>query len=149
MAVKRPAGGMILERSNTTTLDFLGPWTAIAQVAATANITLPGGAPSKVNITTHDDVVAFGGFVQNGSGLIDVTDMTFEILLDPDDTQHQGLLADMAARTVRDYRIRFPVGVTRKWGIRGQISLASNADGTNYLRTNVTVMANVVNFNVA
>jgi hypothetical protein len=149
MAVKRPAGGMIIERSNTTTLDFLGPWTAIGQIAATANITLPGGAPSKVNITTHDDIVATGGYVQNGAGLIDVTDMSFEILLDPDDTQLQAMQADMSARTTRDYRIRFPAPIIRKWGIRGQISIASNADGTNYLRATVTVLANVINFAVA
>jgi hypothetical protein len=147
MATKRPAGGMIIERSNTTTLDWLGPWTAIGLIAATANITLPGGAPSKVNITTHDDIVSTGGYVQNGAGLIDVTDLGFEILLDPDDTQLQAMQADMSARTTRDYRIRFPV-VTRKWGVRGQISIASNADGTNYLRSQVTVLANAINFNV-
>ena len=147
MATKRPAGGMVIERSNTTTLDFLGPWTAIGLIAATANITLPGGAPSKVNITTHDDIVSTGGYVQNGAGLIDVTDLAFEILLDPDDTQLQAMQADMSARTTRDYRIKFP-GVTRKWGIRGQISIASNADGTNYLRSQVTVLANAISFSV-
>lgn len=149
MATKRVAGGMVIERSNTTTLNFLGPWTAIGLIAATANITLPGGNPSKVNITTHDDIVSTGGFVQNGAGLIDVSDLGFEILLDPDDTQLQSMQADMLARTVRDYRINFPSPVVRKWGIRGQISFASNADGTNYLRSQVTVLANVISFNVA
>jgi hypothetical protein len=139
---------MIIERNDATTVGWTGSWTAIGLIAATANITLPGGAPSKVNITTHDDIVATGGYVQNGAGLIDVTDLTFEILLDPDDTQLQGMQTDMSNRVTREYRIRFP-GVTRKWGIRGQISIASNADGTNYLRAQCTVLANAINFNVA
>jgi len=139
---------MIIERSNTTTLDWLGPWTAIGLIAATSGITLPGGQPSKVNITTHDDIITLGGYVQNGAGLIDVTDLGFEILLDPDDAQLQAMQADMSARTARDYRIRFPA-VTRKWGVRGQLAMASNADGTNYLRSTVTVLANAINFNVA
>ena len=147
MATKRPAGGMIIERSTTTNPDFAGPWTAIGQIAATANITLPGGAPSKVNITTHDDIVSTGGYVQNGAGLIDVTDLAFEILLDPDDAQLIAMQADMSGRVTRAYRIRFP-GVTKKWGIRGQISIASNADGTNYLRAQCTVLANVISFDV-
>jgi hypothetical protein len=138
---------MVIARSNTTTLDFLGPWTAIALVTATASITLPGASPSKVNITTHDDVITFGGFIQNGAGLADVTDLSFEILMDPDDAQHQAMLADMAARTTRDYRITFP-SITRKWGVRGQIGMASSGDGTNYLRTTCTVLANVIRFNV-
>jgi hypothetical protein len=139
---------MIIERSNTTTLDFLGPWTAIAVVSATQSIALPGASPSKVNITTHDDIITFGGFIQNGAGLADVTDLTFEILLDPDDAQQQAMLVDVGARTARDYRIRFP-GVTRKWGITGQLSMASSADGGNYLRTQCTVLANRISFNVA
>jgi len=148
MATKRPAGGMIIERSNTTTLDWLGPWTAIGLVMATSAITLPGGQPTKVNITTHDDIITYGGFVQNGAGLIDVSDLGFEILLDPDDSQLQSMQTDMINRTVRDYRIKFP-NVTRKWGVRGQMAMGSSADGTNYLRSNVTVLANAINFNVA
>ena len=148
MGTKRVAGGIGIDRSNTTTLDFLGPWTAIALVSATAAVTLPGASPTKVNITTHDDIVTYGGLVQNGAGLMDVTDLSFEIFLDPDDSQQQSMLVDMAARTARDYRIRF-YGVTRKWGITGQISIAGTADGANYLRAQCTVMANRTSFNVA
>jgi hypothetical protein len=147
---KRAAGGMIIERSTvlsnfTSGWTPTGPWTPIAQVAATANITLPGAAPSKVNITTHDDIITFGGFVQNGAGLADVTDLSFEILTDPDDAQFKAMLVDMSTRAARDYRITFP-GVTQKWYIAGQISVASNADGTNYLRSTCTVLANKVLF---
>lgn len=147
MATKRPSGGTIVARSNVTTADWLGPWTQIAQV--TGDITLPGGNPSKIDITTHDDVITYGGFRQNGAGLSDVTDPSFDILLDPDDAQHQALITDFQNRTARDYRFTYPGGVTRKWGVRGQVSLASRAELNGYLRATVTILANVVNFNVA
>ena len=144
---KRPSGGTKVEVSQTTTANWLGPWTQIQGV--TGDITTPGGTPSKVNITTHDDVITYGGFTQNGSGLADVNDLNFDMLFDPDDAGHQALLADFAARTVRDYRITFP-GVTRKYGVRGQIGLGGGkAELNGYLHYTATVMANTVNFNVA
>lgn len=144
---KRPSGGTIVERSTVTTANWLGPWAAIPGV--TGDITLPGGQPSKIDITTHDDVVTYGGFRQNGAGLADTTDTAFELLLDPDDTTHQALMADFAARTARDYRITFPGGVVKKYGTRGQIGISPRAELNGYLRAQVTILANVVNFNVS
>lgn len=142
---KRPAGGIIIEYSSVLTANWLGPWVEVEGVAGT--ITLPGGSPSKVDITTHRDIITYGGFKQNGAGLIDVTDLAFMILADPDSAGYQFVLADMAARNARDYRITYP-GVTRKHGVRGQISVAPSGDPADYLRSQCTVLANAVNFNV-
>lgn len=142
---KRPSGGTVVSRSNTTTADYLGPWTAVAGV--TGDITLPGGTPSKIDITTHDDVITYGGFRQNGAGLADTTDLAFDLLLDPDDAQHQALLVDLSARTARDYKLDFP-GVTRNWGTRGQIGIGATAELNGYLKARCTVLANTLSFNV-
>lgn len=144
---KRPAGGIKIERATVTTSGWVGPWEQIP--GAMATITLPGGTPTKVDITTHDDVLAYGGFKQNGAGLADVTDVAFTILIDPDDTVHQALLADLAARTARDYRITFPGGVIRKWGTRGQVGVAPSGDINDYLKAQLTILSNVISFNVA
>src|SRR5262245_59056830 len=143
---KRPSGGTKIERSTTTTADWLGPWTQILGV--TGDITLPGGTPAKIDITTHDDVLTYGGFRQNGAGLADTTDTSFELLLDPDDTGHQALYTDFTNRTARDYRITFPGGVIRKYGTRGQLGISPRAELNGYLRATVTILANTVNFNV-
>ncbi len=144
---KRPAGGIKIERCTATTTGWLGPWEQIP--GAMATITLPGGTPTKVDITTHDDVLTYGGFKQNGAGLADVTDLQFTVLLDPDDTVHQALLTDLAARTARDYRITFPGGVSRKWGCRGQVGFNPSGDINDYLKAQVTVLSNTISLNVA
>jgi hypothetical protein len=144
---KRPTGGTKIDRSNTTTADYLGPWTQIAGVAG--DITLPSGTPSKIDITTHDDVITFGGFRQNGAGLADTTDLSFDMFFDPDDAQHQAMLADLSGKVARDYRITFPGGVSRKWGTRGQIGISAMAEINGYLKAKVTVLANTISFNVA
>ena len=143
---KRPAGGILIERSTVTTADYLGPWQQIP--GAAGDVTLPGGTPSKVDITTHDDVITFGGFKQNGAGLADTTDASFDLFLDPDDTVHQAMLADLAARTARDYRFSFP-GVTRKWGTRGQLGITPKGEMNGYLKATVTVLSNTISHNVA
>ena len=58
------------------------------------------------------------------------------------------MLADMSARTVRDYRIVFPRHHEEVGHPRADRDRVSNADGTNYLRSQVTVIANVINFDV-
>ena len=144
---KRPTGGTKLQRCTGTNVDWLGPWQDIPGLTGTIN--LPGGTPTKVDITTHDDVASLGRFKQNGAGLSDVPDPGATLLFDPDDSVCQALQADFAAGTVRQYRIVFP-NVTRKWGVEGQVGLGQGSapiDG--YLQVPFSVVANKINFNVA
>jgi hypothetical protein len=143
---KRPAGGTKVERSTTTTADWAGPWEQIPGV--TGDITLPGGQPSEVDITTHDDVLTYGGWRQKGAGLADTQNPSFDLLLDPDDAVHQALLADLSARTARDYRFTFPGWVVKKYGVRGQVGMTKRAPINGYLMATVTILANVVDFDV-
>lgn len=142
---KRPAGGIQFQRATTTTV---GASTFETIPGFTATITLPGGQPTKVDITTHDDVLTFGRFKQNGAGLADVTDPGGTVLFDPDDTVHQAMLADFAAGTARDYRFIFPGGIVKRWGCRGQLGISPNGDINGYLQAQVTVLANTVDFDV-
>lgn len=138
--------GVIIARANGTNLDWLGPWTAIPGI--TGSPTLPGGTVATYDATTHDQA-ATTGFKQKRAALADVNDVTFQIFWDPDDTAiHQLILADMQARTTRQYRVTM-FGVIRKYGVQGQIgvgNLTANIDGG--LIATVTIAANAVNFNV-
>ena len=144
---KHDGAGVIIERCTGTNLDWLGPWQAIPGFSGSP--TLPGGTASTYDATTHDEAAATG-FKQKRAGLADVNDVSGPCFWDPDDTAvHQLILTDMAARTVRQYRIRM-FGVTRKYGVEGQISmgnLTANIDGG--LTATLTIAANKVNFNVA
>jgi hypothetical protein len=142
---KHDGAGVIIERATGTNLDWLGPWAAIPGISGSP--TLPGGAPATYDATTHDEAAATG-FKQKRAGLADVNDITFTLFWDPDDTTHQAILTDMAARTTRQYRIRM-YGVTRRYGVEGQIgvgSLTANIDGG--LTATATVAAAKVNFQV-
>jgi len=148
---KRPSGGIIIEASTVLTANWLGPWLEINGV--TGDITLPGASPSKVDILTHRDVLTYGGFGQNGAGIAEVTDLAFDLLCDPMDSTFLSLIADMSSRAARDYRITFPPGgvtpVTTKWGVRGQVGMTNRGPLKGYLMSSVTVLANVIKFNVA
>lgn len=142
---KRPAGGTIIERS-TGGLDWLGPWEEID--GTTGDYTLPGSQAAKVDITTHRDILTYGAIKQNGAGIADVTDPSFDILYDPDHAGHQALITAAKNRTVMDFRFTYP-GVTRKEGVRGQLSIAKRAPIGGYLMLTVTILANAINDNVA
>lgn len=151
MATKRHGGGMVWDIASTQGLSWLGPWTPIPQV--TGPITLPGGTSTKIDITTHDDIVTYGRIKQNGGGLADVTDPGASILWDPDDTVHQKLLAAFQAGSVFQFRFSFPSStgaVTKKYGVQGQVSIGNGqADMNGYVTYPITVVANQINFNVA
>jgi hypothetical protein len=143
---KRPAGGTKVEIA-TTTLTWLGPWTTVNGFTGTIN--LPGGTSSKVDITTHDDVLALGRLRQNGAGLADVSDPGGTVMWDPDDAIHQMLLAGFLAGSVYQFRFTFPGGVIKKYGVQGQISVGTpTADINGYLQTPLTIVANAVKFDV-
>lgn len=138
--------GMVVERATGTNLDWLGPWETIPGMSGT--FTLPGGTPATYDATTHA-YAASTGFKQKRSGIADVNDPGGPCFWDPDDTVHQAVLADMSARTVRQYRFTMP-GVTRKYGAEGQIGVGNiQADINGGLTAQVTISANKVNFNVA
>lgn len=146
MATKRPAGGTIVAISTSTSNDWLGPWTTIPGIMG--SVSLPGGQAQKVDITTHDDITTYGRFRQNGAGISDVTDPSWTMLWDPDDATHAILLAAFTAGSTRDFRFTFP-NVTKKYGVNGQVSIGNGqADVGDYLKYQVTVTANKINFNV-
>ena len=154
MTIKRYGGGMIWEVSaspTTTGTAWTGPWTVIPQVMGT--ITLPGGTATKIDITTHDDIITYGKIRQNAGGIADVTDPGGSILWDPDDTVHQKLLAAFQAGSVFQFRFTFASStgvVTKKYGAMGQVSIGNGTSDINgYVTYPVTVVANTVNFNVA
>jgi hypothetical protein len=133
--------------SGSVGLNWLGPWTLIPGFTGTVN--LPGGTSAKIDITTHDDVLAFGRIKQNGAGLADVADPGGTMFWDPDEATHQQLLAGFMAGSTYQFRFTFPGGVVKKYGVQGQISIGNpTADINGYVQTALTVVANKINFDV-
>jgi len=94
--------GTLLQREDSP---GSGTYTTVAQVRT---IDGPSFDSEEIDVTNHDSPGNFREFI---GGLLDAGEITGELILDPNDGTHDastGIYADMAARTVREWRIRIP-----------------------------------------
>lgn len=144
---KRLGAGTLVQW-NTGTGAWAGPWVTIPGMNGT--ITLPGGTPSDIEVTTHDDVVAGGRFQQKAAGLAQMPDLGGSFLLDPSNDIHKSIVAHVQSGTARYFRF-CPPGVTTGdfYGAYGQLGFTAQADLNGTLSGTLTIKAQSVNFAVA
>ena len=144
--VKRLGAGTLVQW-NTTSASFAGPWTTIPGMTGT--ITLPGGTPSTIDVTTHDDVAAGGRFQQNAAGLAQVPDLGGTFILDTENDIHRSLMAHVISGTVRYFRFCPPGSTTGSFlGAVGQIGFSAQADINGTVGGTLTIKAQEVSFSV-
>lgn len=80
------------------------PGSIYADVGLVRNISGPSISSSPIETTAHDTTGGWRTFV---GGLRDGGEVTLEILYDPDNTQHLGLLTDLDDQVVRNYKVIF------------------------------------------
>ena len=115
----------------------------------TGTITLPGGTPSDIDVTTHDDVYAGGRFQQKAAGLAQVPDLGGTFILDTENDIHQSIMAHVISGTVRYFRFCPPGTTTGKFlGCVGQIGFSAQADINGVVGGTITIKAQSVSFTV-
>lgn len=132
----------------TNTASFLNvTWVTIPGMTGT--ITLPGGTPSTIDVTTHDDVISGGRFQQNAAGLAQVPDLGGTFILDTENDVHRQIMADVISGTVRYFRF-IPPGSTsgRYLGAYGQIGFSAQADMNGVVGGTLTIKAQGVRFDI-
>lgn len=90
--------------------DGAGNYTTVAELRTISGPTLQADT---IGVTVHNTSGPWRRFI---SGLLDAGEITFDLNFIPQDPTHSyssGILADMVARTRRNFKIAFPdVGVT-------------------------------------
>ena len=143
---KRLGGGTLVQW-NTGTLGYAGPWVTIPGMTGT--ITLPGGTPSTIDVTTHDDVAAGGRFQQNAAGLAQVPDLGGTFILDTENDIHQSIMAHVISGTVRYFRFCPPGTTTGHFlGCVGQLGFTAQADLNGTVGGTLSIKAQSVSFSV-
>jgi hypothetical protein len=145
---KRDGAGLKFEKATGTNLDWLGPWVVVPGVMGT--VPLPGGTAASYDATRHDDVLAGQITKQKRAALADIPDLQITMMWDPAATEHQALLTDMGARTVRQYRFTAFGVAAPKYGVSAQIVVGSpQADINGGLTAQITLIVSATNFVVA
>jgi hypothetical protein len=143
---KRLGAGTLVQW-NTTSANYTGPWVTIPGMQGT--ITMPGGTPSTIDVTTHDDVAAGGRFVQNAAGLAQVPDLGGTFILDTENDIHQAIMQHVISGTTRYFRFCPPGSTTGRFlGCVGQLGFTSQADINGTVGGTLTIKAQSINFNV-
>lgn len=144
---KRLGAGTLVQW-NTGTTAWSGPWVTIPGMTGT--ITLPGGTPSDIDVTTHDDVAAGGRFQQKAAGLAQVPDLGGTFILDTENDIHQAIVAHVISGTARYFRFCPPGSLTGHFmGAYGQIGFSAQADINGTVNGTLTIKAQQVKFDVA
>jgi predicted secreted protein len=81
-------------------------FTALGKVI---NFNGPGLTGKSIDVSALDNV---SGFREKVQGLNDAGQLTVELEFMPDDDQHQKLLGDYVARTLRNWQVLWPDGAT-------------------------------------
>jgi predicted secreted protein len=85
--------------------DGATPTEAFALIHGIRTITGPTMSADKIDITSHDTP---GNFRNHMQGLKDWGMLSFELLWDPADEQHQQLFDDYTTGAVRNYKLTYP-----------------------------------------
>lgn len=99
-AAKKWAGGTLLKRGNSD-----GPPETFTSVGAVDNLTGPTAAADKIDVSTLDTP---DNYEENVIGLLRPGEVTFDLIYEPDDTEHAALWTDFASRTKKNWQIVFP-----------------------------------------
>lgn len=94
-------------------------FTTIAEVA---NISGPGLSLDAIDVTHHSST---GGWREFVGGLLDGGVVSLDINYDPTDGTHDastGLIADMVARTVRNFQLVFPDTANTTWSFSALVT---------------------------
>lgn len=143
---KRLGAGTLVQW-NTSSASFAGPWVTIPGMTGT--ITLPGGTPSTIDVTTHDDIVSGGRFQQNAAGLAQVPDLGGTFIFDSENDIHQEIVAHVISGTVRYFRFCPPGSLTGHFlGAIGQLGFTAQADMNGTVSGTLTIKAQSVSFTV-
>ncbi len=100
-------------------------FTTIAEVT---DISGPSLALDALDVTAHTSPAAFREFI---GGLLDGGEVSFTINYVPTETTHDagtGLIADMIARTVRNFQLVFPDSGTTTWSFPALITAFEPAE---------------------
>jgi predicted secreted protein len=81
------------------------PTEVFTLIPGVRTITGPSMSAEQIDITSHDTP---GGFRDKMQGLKDWGVLSFELLWEPENTQHQQLFDDYVAGTVRNYTLTYP-----------------------------------------
>lgn len=89
-------------------------------VAFVSNISISGYAVDTVEVTTHDSENGFKEFI---AGLSDGGEVSFDVVFDPSNSTHNettgGLKAIMDAKTVKNWKVEFPMSPVKTWAFSG------------------------------
>jgi hypothetical protein len=105
--------GHIIKRGNGD-----GPPETFTTVPDTRMVDGPGLEQLMLDTTTTD---VAGGYETFIPGLKKTNEVTFELNFRADGTQHQKLLGDFVAKTLRNFELHFPDGVTI-WSFAAYVS---------------------------
>ena len=105
--------------------DGTGSYTTIAEVT---DIGGPSMSLDPIDVTSHDSIAAFREFI---GGLLDAGEVTLTINYVPTAGTHDattGLIADMVARVVRNFKLVFPDSGTTTWTFAALITAFESAE---------------------
>lgn len=105
--------------------DGTGSYTTIAEVT---DIGGPSMSLDPIDVTSHDSTAAYREFI---GGLLDAGEVTLTINYVPTAGTHDattGLIADMVARVVRNFKLVFPDSGTTTWTFAALITAFESAE---------------------
>ena len=95
--------------------DGAAPAEGFATIFEVRDISGPSLASDTVDVTSHDST---GGWEEHVATILRSGEVTFDVNYEPTETTHDattGLLGDMVARTLRNFQLVFPDGLTTTW----------------------------------
>ena len=98
-----------------------GPET-FTTIAEVTSISGPGLSLDPIEATSHDST---GGWREFIGGLLEAGEVSFDINYIPTNATHDastGLIADMVARTVRNFQLVFPDGSSTTWSFAALVT---------------------------
>lgn len=149
---KRLGGGTLVQW-NTGTGGFspagsgTSQWITIPGMNGT--ITMPGGTPSDIVTTTHDDISAGGRFNTKAAGLSDIPDLGGTFIYDQENDIHKTLLAYMQSGSSAYFRFKVPNISTGNYsGCVGRVGFTAQADMNGLVTGTLAIKAESVSFTV-
>jgi predicted secreted protein len=116
MASKYSGVGTILKRG-----DGGGP-EVFTPIPSMSNLDGPKLDINQIDVTTMDDA---GGYEQYIAGIKKPGSVTFELIFDPADAQHKGLLNDYKLGTVRNFQLIFSDTGATQWSFAALIKVVA------------------------
>lgn len=113
MTTSYAAKGTLLKRGNGATSEVF------STVNGVKNLDGPGLSREYIDVTHH---TSSGGYRERRPSFKDAGQITFDLLWDPADTVHEGLLTDYEGDTLRNFQEVFTDASSTTWQAAGYLS---------------------------